>query len=45
MSEIVNREATEKNRSTVLSVASFLKVLPYVAIAPIIGALNTSDNL
>lgn len=45
MSEILNKHAPERNRATVLSVGTFLRTLPYVALAPIIGALNTSGNL
>ncbi|MEK7153313.1 MAG: MFS transporter [Patescibacteria group bacterium] len=45
MSEILNNHAPEKHRATVLSVASFLRMLPYVFLAPIIGSLNTSGQL
>lgn len=45
MSEILNNRAEENQRATVLSVASFLRTLPYVALAPIIGYLNTQNNL
>lgn len=45
MSEILNNRATEDQRATVLSVASFLRTLPYVVLAPIIGYLNTHDSL
>ena len=45
MSEILNKQASPDRRSTVLSVASFLKILPYVALAPIIGFLNTNNSL
>lgn len=45
MSEVLNYRAEERQRATVLSVASFLRTLPYVALAPIIGYLNTHDNL
>jgi len=45
MSEILNNRAEENQRATVLSVASFLRALPYVALAPIIGYLNTRNNL
>ncbi len=45
MSEIINKAAPEKQRATVLSVASFLRTLPYVVLAPIIGALNYSGTL
>lgn len=45
MSEILNKHAPEQQRATVLSVASFLKTLPYVILAPIIGWLNTQGKL
>lgn len=45
MSETLNYHAPEKQRATVLSVASFFRTLPYVALAPIIGYLNTNDML
>ena len=45
MSEVLNNRAPEDQRATVLSVASFLRTLPYVALAPIIGYLNTRGNL
>jgi MFS family permease len=45
MSEILNTHAPEKQRATVLSVASFLRMIPYVCLAPLIGYLSTSGNL
>lgn len=45
MSEILNNHAEEKQRATVLSVGTFLRTLPYVALAPIIGTLNSQGNL
>jgi MFS family permease len=45
MSEIINNCAKEDQRATVLSVASFLRALPYVVLAPIIGYLNTRGKL
>jgi MFS family permease len=46
MSEIINYQVKEEDqRATVLSVAAFLRALPYIAMAPIIGSLNTSDKL
>jgi len=45
MSEILNNDAPEDQRATVLSVASFLRTLPYVALAPLIGYLNTHGQL
>ncbi len=45
MSETLNNHAPEKQRATVLSVASFLKILPYVGLAPLIGFLNTNMHL
>lgn len=45
MSEVINNRAEENQRATVLSVASFLRILPYIALAPIIGYLNTNKHL
>jgi MFS family permease len=45
MSEIINNRAPEAHRATVLSVAAFLRTLPYVVLAPIIGYLNTNHHL
>ena len=45
MSEILNHRTPEEQRATVLSVASLLRTLPYVALAPIIGYLNMRDRL
>ena len=45
MSEVLNNRAEDNQRATVLSVASFLRTLPYVVLAPIIGYLNTHNNL
>ncbi len=45
MSEIVNYRTNEKQRATVLSVASFLRTMPYVILAPIIGYLNEQNKL
>lgn len=45
MSEILNNHAPENQRATVLSVASFLRTLPYVFLAPLIGFLNTRGEL
>jgi len=45
MSEILNNRAPEDLRATVLSVASFLRMLPYVILAPIICYLNTRNEL
>jgi len=45
LSEIFNNLAREEQRATVLSIASFFRVLPYVVLAPIIGALNTRGEL
>lgn len=45
LSEVLNNRAPEQQRATVLSVASFLRALPYVALAPIIGYLSTNDKL
>lgn len=45
MSEILNNNAPEKQRATVLSIASFIRMLPYVGLAPLIGYLNTHGRL
>lgn len=45
MSEVLNYRTTEENRATTLSVSSFLRTLPYVVLAPIIGYLNTQNKL
>lgn len=45
MSEVLNNHAPNEQRATVLSVASFLRALPYVVLAPVIGYLNTSGEL
>jgi MFS family permease len=45
ISEILNNRASENQRATVLSVASFLRSLPYVVLAPVIGYLNTHGQL
>jgi MFS family permease len=46
MSEIINNQVEEENqRATVLSVAAFLRAVPYVALAPIIGSLNNNGKL
>jgi predicted MFS family arabinose efflux permease len=45
MSDVLNKHAPEEHRATVLSVASFLRMLPYVCLAPAIGFLNTHGQL
>lgn len=45
MSEVLNTRTSEDQRATVLSVASFFRTLPYIALAPIIGYLNTENKL
>lgn len=45
MSEILNIQSNEDQRATVLSIASFLKAAPYIALAPVIGYLNTHGEL
>jgi len=45
ISEVLNYRTSEDNRATVLSVSSFLRTLPYVILAPIIGFLNTQNKL
>jgi MFS family permease len=45
MSEALNNRLVSDQRATALSVASFFRTLPYLALAPIIGYLNSQDNL
>lgn len=45
MSEILNYHTSEQQRATVLSVASFLRTIPYIFLAPIIGYLNSQSKL
>lgn len=45
ISETLNNRTDGKQRATALSVASFLRTLPYVALAPIVGYLNTRNKL
>ncbi len=45
MSEVLNNRVEENRRATVLSVASFLRTLPYVVLASTIGYLNTHNKL
>lgn len=45
MSDVLNRHAPENQRATVLSVASFFRMLPYVILAPAIGTLNLHGQL
>ncbi len=45
MSETINYHSSERHRATVLSAASFLKALPYVLLAPVIGLLNDKGLL
>lgn len=45
LSEVINYRTDDSQRATVLSVASFLRTLPYVALAPIIGGLNSQNKL
>lgn len=45
MSEILNKHAIPAQRATILSVASFMRTLPYVFLGPLIGKLNTQGNL
>lgn len=45
MSEVINRHAPSERRATVISVASFLKTVPYIVLAPLIGWLNTIGHL
>ena len=45
MSETLNYHAEPEQRATLLSVAAFLKSMPYVALAPLIGTLNVRGEL
>lgn len=45
MSEILNYRTRASQRATVLSVASFMRTLPYVLLAPLIGLLSARDKL
>lgn len=45
LSDVLNKHAPDNQRATVISVASFLKVVPYVIIAPTIGWLNMQGRL
>ena len=45
MSDTINYHAPSAQRATVLSVASFLQLLPYVILAPLIGTLNQHGQL
>jgi hypothetical protein len=45
MSEVLNNRAPKDQRATILSVASFLRTLPYAILAPLIGYLSTAGKL
>lgn len=45
MSDVLNEHAPDERRATVLSVASFFRMLPYVVMAPMIGTLNLHGQL
>lgn len=45
LSEAINNHANDQHRATTISVASFFKVLPYIGLAPMIGALNNNNHL
>lgn len=45
MSEIINYRTEKYQRATVLSVSSFLRTLPYVVLAPIIGYFSSQNTL
>lgn len=45
MSDVLNKHTSDSHRATVLSTASFLKSIPYVLLAPVIGYLNTQNSL
>ncbi len=41
----LNKHINTRHRATALSAAAFLKALPYVLVAPLIGALNVNSEL
>jgi len=45
ISEVINHHTPNQFRATTLSVASFLRAIPYVFLAPLIGTLNTHNHL
>ena len=45
ISDGLNKHVSSRHRATALSTASFLKALPYVLLAPVIGALNVRGKL
>lgn len=45
LSEGLNNLCIESQRATVLSVASFFKTLPYLMLAPLIGYLNSKNQI
>jgi MFS family permease len=45
MSEVINNRTLENQRATILSVASFLRTIPYVFLAPLVGFLSTHNHL
>lgn len=45
MSEVINNRIEENQRATALSVASFLRAIPYVFLAPLIGFLSTNNQI
>lgn len=45
ISDGLNKHAPDRERATILSVGSFLKSIPYVLLAPLIGYLNNGWDL
>ena len=45
ISEVINKHTSNSSRSTVLSTASVLRMLPYILLAPLVGWLNTCGEL
>lgn len=45
LSEEIHRATDDSARATVVSVGSFLRILPYIGLAPLIGALNNAGAL
>lgn len=45
LSEEIHRATDDSARATVVSVGSFLRTLPYIGLAPLIGALNNAGAL
>jgi hypothetical protein len=41
MNDSISRKSTDTNRATMLSIKSFLRIIPYIILAPILGYLNS----